>query len=237
MWLENIDLHLGVSVNAQQGYLDKDWGWSARLSADAHWQYAINRRFYNRMTLGAFVNLLDSDKTPDQYASAVYSQYKLDHKYGFSLAENIRYKWYHDLESWADVKVTSNELSGSKLLDNMALTLGSRIYYEGLSAEIGWRWQKYFSDADRVEKSFEQRLGAGLEWFNWQSDSHLRLRLGYERNLTDSENYWSLQLSYIESGHRGVSDYLPQTLAFSAIREQEGLLHALELQAEDEAQQ
>lgn len=236
-WLDNIALQLGLSVNAQQGYQDNDWGWSARVSADAHWQYVLNRRLYNRVSLGVFANILDTDRLPEQYASAVYSQYKLDHKYGFTLAENLRYKWYHDVESWADLKATSNELSDSQLIDNIALTLGSRIYYQGVAVDIGWRWQKYFDDSDRNDKELNQRLGAGLEWFSWQSDNHLRLRLGYERNLSDKENYWSLQLSYIESGHRGVSDYLPQSLAFSSLREQEGLLHALDRQANEQEQQ
>ncbi|BDX04911.1 hypothetical protein MACH26_04320 [Planctobacterium marinum] len=227
-WLNNLDLHLSARINGQRGLENKDLAWSARVSADTHWQYSINQRLFNRFSVGVFANILNEGRDPLQYASAVYSQYKLDHRHGLRASETLRYKWYHDLESWAQLSVTSNELSDKELLDNGFIQLGTRIYYQGVSADLAWRWQKYFKDAHRQSSGIDNRVGVGVEWFSWHSQNHWRLRMGFERNLSNNENYWSIRIGYLAAGHRLIDDYQPQSLAFSPLRQQEALLETLE---------
>lgn len=231
-WLGNWGLHVGLNLHGQKGYIDDDWAHSARLNINTHWQYSINRRFFNRFSVGVFGNFIESGNLLGQYATSVYSQYKLDHPYGFSISENIRYKWYHDLESWVQLSLTSNELSDSEIIDNTDLQIGTRLYYKGLAADIAYRWREFFQDDNRVTDTTDERLGIGLEWFDWEQAHHWRIRGGFDRNLSENENYWYINLSYNESGYRGVSDYLPQALSFEAMRAQEAALQAINEQNE-----
>ena len=220
-WWHNLDLNVGLSVAGQKGYLDDEQAWSARAHAQTQWQYSLNNRFYNRFNIGIWGNFIESGKNLQQYATSVYSQFKLDHRYGLRLSENIRYKWTHDLESWASVTLNSNRLSQQELLDNSILQLGSRIYYQGLSADIRWRYQRFFADQHRASSANDSRLSLRLNWFYWHNKEHYRIHVNYDRNLTFDENYWNIGFSYNFSRNRGVRDYLPQSLSFAPLRQQE----------------
>lgn len=225
-WLDNTDVNLGLSFAGQKAQLNREFAWSAQLRGNLHWDYAIDRRFFNRFSAQAWVNLIDSGKDPQQYANAVYSQYKLDHRHGIRVSESMRFKWHHDLESWFNVQLNSNPLGQTELLDNGVAELGSRVFYQGVAVDLSWRYQIFTNDEDRNRSINDSRLGIGFDWFYWRTNQHLRWRLGYERNLLSDENYWNLSFSYNRSGYRGVRDYLPQTMSFSALRQQEAVLTA-----------
>ncbi len=225
-WLRHFDLNLGLSIASQKGYLHGEHAWSARTHANLYWQYAIDRRYFNRLGVSAFYHVIGSGKDPIQYANSVYSQYKLDHRHGIKLTDSMQYRWHHDLQSWFNLSLTSNPLGQSSWLDNSVAEIGTRVFYQGLSADIAWRWQHFNSDEDRNRSRDAHRLGLGLEWFTWDKQQHYRFRAGVDRNFEFDENYWYLGISYNRSGNRGVRDYLPQSMAFPALRQQQALLDA-----------
>lgn len=218
---QNIQLSTSLSIAAQNGYQNEGLAWSSQAEVELQWQNSLNRRLFNRISVRLWGNLIESGKDTQQFATSVYSQYKLDHRYGVEVTENISYKWHHDLVSWAKFSLNSNPLSDKNLLDNGKIELGARMFYQGLSTDIRWRYQTFLTDKDRLTKSHDSRISAAIEWFDWREDSHFRLRVNYDRNLTTNENYWGISISYNDSGARGVQDYAPQSLTFSDLRQQQ----------------
>lgn len=220
-WWDEWNLNAGLRFSAQEGLVDDELAWSGRVNVQAIKQYSLNRRWFNRFSINLWTNLIRSGKDPLQYATAVYSQYKLDHRYGVQLSDTLRYKWHHDFESWLEFTLNSNPFSDNDLVDNGILVLGSRLFYQGFAADVRWRYQSFMADDNRTNSSKDSRLSLALDWFGWEEDAHYRLRLGYDRNLLARENYWFMGVSWNESGARGVQDYMPQSLAFANLRQQE----------------
>jgi hypothetical protein len=223
-WHDNISLHSGATIAAQEGALTGDWGWSARINAALDIKTSWNRRWFNRLTFDSWARVLDSDDITGEYATSVYSQYKLDHRYGLNISDHLRLKVHHDTELWGKIAINSNPLFDEFSIDNLVTQLGARAFYKGLAADIKWQYRRFFVDRDRRRLLKDYRIGVGLDWFAWQQNSHFRIRLGYDRDLSNDENYWSVRFIFNDDSGRGVRDYMPQSLSFSGLRHQQFML-------------
>lgn len=223
-WRDAIQLQIGANVAAQQGSTSDDWAWSSRFNIAAHGIHSWDNRLFNRWHVDLWGRLLDHDRNTAEYATSVYSQYKLDHRYGISIADHLRYKLTHDSDLRASIRVNSNPLFEDFGVDNLISVVGARFFYQGLAADINWRYQRFLKDDHRRVASGDSRLGLSFDWFAWQESSHFRLRFGLERDLLNDENFWSIRLIYLNDNGRGVRDYVPQSLAFKPLRHQQFIL-------------
>ncbi len=225
-WLEQrqpfaLNWRFDTNFNFQSSHNNTPSAWSMGYRLSTDWDYSINKRFFNRWTLSAAGNVLQTRENPDDYFSGVYSRYKEEHRFGISINDKIRYKPTHDSELYLEGRLQSNDLDDSFSLDQSRWVSGAKVFYQGLVLEGELSHRRYYRDKNRQRATDQNIIGLKLDWMVWKRRENWRLRLNYQHDFHANENAWSLNLVWGNNRGRGVPDYLPSELSFRSLRERQ----------------
>lgn len=199
---------------------DFDDPWSLSGSGEVAWQ----QRRRDPWSLTGYARVygwhLQADPVPPGPLDwDVYTDYRADHRYGFSLRETLRWRPAYDAELRLDLGMTSNEALFTSAVDQWRLRANWQQMIGGLGLEVGAGLRYSLDDDDRTAHQLSVLPELGIWWTGLARDHRqrtfrLRLRLNPDRQAANI--VLSYQRDYRVRGH--YRDYIPGTPAFKPLR-------------------
>jgi hypothetical protein len=216
----NLTFQLSGSAYMQQ-IQNQDIHWHGYLKGSLSHRQPLNDKTVNIPSLSLFGRLLSRDEAPDEYAARVdndvYSDYKADHRYGLTLADQIRYRPWLDTLWTARAALTSNE----NLLkpDYLSLKPQWKQMLGNGQIDLGYRFIHYWADDDRRKSVNRHFLHLNLNWATWQKNQN-RWELGakLQYDLDNQEILGMLYLSWHGGEGRAYRDFMPGEIDFLNLR-------------------
>jgi hypothetical protein len=200
--------------------------WAAYAAVTSTWHQYWNSDLENRIRLRGFGRELSVDEDrPMTVDDDVHSGYKVDHRHGLLLSDELIYRPWLDSEFRAGFSVTSNEDLALWDADSHSLMLGAAQYYRPFVASIGYRQRQFLSDDDRNNSDRSDLLDLRLLWEHWnQRGDLLQVGARFNYDLDDAEASFSVGISWNRTEGQGFDDIAPTELRFNSLRQQQTYL-------------
>lgn len=205
-----------------------DWGTHAMLRGAASWRARWGQRWQYRATLGGFTRWLSLK--PDEASRAsdldrdVFTEYKEDHRQGLELGQRLSYRPTRDARASLEASMLTNEALNPGDPDRFRVDADWDQRLGRWRMGVGYRWEHFFDDADRTDRTDQSSLRLDLGWERWQADGGRRfagLGLRYDRN--DQDATVQLTLGTTWGAGRLLRDFAPDEQLFRDLREWRGV--------------
>ncbi|HIE02113.1 MAG TPA: hypothetical protein EYP59_17820 [Thiotrichaceae bacterium] len=216
----NLTFQLGGSAYMQQ-VQDQDIEWHGFMKGTVSQRWLLGDKTVNIPSVSLFGRVLSRDESPDEYAARldndVYSDYKADHRYGITIADQIRHRPWLDTLWIGRAGITSNE----NLLEPDYLSLKAQwkqMLGDG-QVDLGYRFTHYWADDDRRKSVNRHFLLLDLNWAIWQQNQ-TRWELGaqLQQDLDNDELLGMLYISWHGGKGRAYRDFMPGEIDFLNLR-------------------
>lgn len=207
-----------------------EWAYGGNLSATR--RYDINGCVYRTGFLRLHardLSLKRSGYTPGTVDQDIYTPWKREHPYGYSIGQRIVWDRRLDRQWWARANLRSNTHLNPMKPDSVAFDFGQW----GQTGWLQWGWSyrvtEYQRDRYRDADFLQQLLNFDAQWEHW-FNSGRRIELGayYRHDLTQMRHAYGFQMSYYFSRGRGYLDIPPQRMRFRDVRHQLAIPNWLE---------
>ncbi|HEW97645.1 MAG: hypothetical protein DRR00_17600 [Candidatus Parabeggiatoa sp. nov. 3] len=216
----NLSFQLAGLAYMQQ-VQNQDIEWHGFLKPTLSQRWPLGDKTVTIPSVSLFGRLLSRDDSPDEYAARVdndvYSDYKAEHRYGLTLADQIRHRPWLDTLWIGRAGITSNE----NLLDPDYLSLKAQwkqMLGDG-QLNLGYRFTHYWADDDRRKSVNRHFLLLDLNWNMWQQNQ-TRWELGakLQQDLDNDELLGMLYISWHGGEGRAYRDFMPGEIDFLNLR-------------------
>jgi len=198
-----------------------EWHGFAKGSLSQRW--LLGEKTVNLPSVSLFGRLISRYDLPDDYHYAarldndVYSDYKADHRYGLSIADQLTYRPWLDTLWTGRLALTSNE----KFYEPDYLSLKG-VWKQMLGQgqlDLGYRFTHYWADDDRSRSYNRHFLLLDLNWNFWRSNK-TRWELGakLQQDLDNHELLGMLYISWHGGNGRAYRDFMPGEIDFLRLR-------------------
>ncbi|MDN7135963.1 hypothetical protein [Pseudidiomarina terrestris] len=229
-WLPNkyFDAQARLNLYYQAAATDDEaeGAWSAYASLSGRWKYYWNNRTRNELELLVFGRELSEELTPAvPIDDDIVTQYKLDHRYGLTVRDQLTYQPWLDTRVHLEGQFTLNELGQGQLLDHWSVTSGWRQYFKPWRLGLDASYTQYLRDDNRRRRLSSTQLALSVDYEWWQAQGNLwQLSFDIRHDINRNTTGAFLGISWNHTAGQGYDDFAPPTLLFSPLRQR----HALE---------
>lgn len=229
-WIPNkyFDAQARLNFYYQAGAAENELrgAWSTIGSLSGRWKYYWNNRTRNELEVLAYArHLSESTKPAGPIDDDIVTQYKLDHRYGLSVRDQITYQPWLDARAHVEGKLTFNEVGDSQLLDHWSVTGGWRQYFKPWRLGLDARYSQYLRDDNRPRRLSSTQLALSIDYEWWQAMGNLwQFSFDIRHDINRSNTSAFIGISWNHTAGQGYDDFAPPTLLFAPLRQR----HALE---------
>lgn len=166
----------------------------------------LNEKVTNSFTGSIFGRYLSQKYFIEEIDSDIFSEYKLNHQYGLSLSDTIKYRPYLDTLLFTRAKLSSNE---NFSLDNYSLKFGVKQLIDKFELHLDYTYLEYLKDRDRSTDISREYLKFAI-LFDWWSEylNRFNLRFDFKQELSSGEFFGGFFIEYNFSEGRGFRDFI-----------------------------
>jgi hypothetical protein len=219
---QNLTLSLAGSAYLQQ-LRDNGLEWHGFAKGSLSQRWLLGDKTVSIPSVSLFGRLLSRDDLSDDYQYAarldndVYSDYKADHRYGLSIADQLTYRPWLDTLWTGRIALTSNETFYDP--DYLSLKgVWKQMLGQG-QLDLGYRFMHYWADDDRSRNYNRHFLLLDLNWNAWHSNkSRWEIGAKLQHDLDNNELFGMLYLSWHDGNGRAYRDFMPGEIDFLRLR-------------------
>lgn len=219
---QNLTLSLAGSAYLQQ-LRDNGLEWHGFTRGTLSQRWLLGDKTINTPRVSLFGRLLSRYDQPDDSLFAarldndVYSDYKAEHRYGLTIADQLTYRPWLDTLWSGRIAVTSNE----KFYEPDYLGFNGvwkQMLGEG-QLDLGYCFTHYWADDVRSKSSNRHFLSLELSW-NWWRSNKTRWEVGakLQQDLDNNDLLGMLYISWHGGNGRVYRDFMPGEIDFLNLR-------------------
>ncbi len=189
------------------------------LAGRMTWRQVIARGLTNQPGVRLFLRFL-ADPLPlasacEELDLDVYSRYKTEHRYGFTLEDRLVLATTPRSRLWMAASLTANEFWGELRPDSLQWEAGGDLRVGWLNLSLAYRLRRYLSDDDRSHSFSRHVVSAGFSWDHWQKNQQ-RWEWGgrFHHDLSRNASSFAVFLAWHGGRGRGWRDFSPRETVF-----------------------
>lgn len=177
----------------------------------------FNENLTNSINISAFGRYLSEKSYLKELDRDIFSEYKLNHRYGLSLSDTFKYSPFIDTLLISRFKLNTNENFN---LDNYYFQFEIKQLIENFQIDLGVKFQNYLKDRDRGGSYSRTYLEFNLLYELYlESLNRLAIELNLKRDLDSEDIFTLLLLKYDFNSGKLFEDYIPYEIDFLNLRE------------------
>jgi hypothetical protein len=205
--------------------MSDSWETGLHTAAFINQRRPFNERAQHTPFAGAFghYSTLDSLEATrfDYLDQDVFSQYRGEHRWGWTIGDAVEYRPWLDTEWQATISLASNEDLNPFAPDHWGIQLAWRQLLGPARVNAGYQLKHFLADDDRDSDLFRQALSLEVLWEHWIRGRH-RLEAGglLRHHWPEREFSCYLVLNWHFSAGRFLRDFHPRETDFRRLRHQ-----------------
>ncbi len=208
------------------GWDEGDMEASLKASGTLFKRLDLGLKTYHVPSVNFFARWLSLDDAGDYEADEldqdVFTPYKRDHGTGVRISDYLTHRPWLDTMWRGGVSVASNEYFNLLDPDYVSAELEWRQLLGDFQLNAAYKGFHYFSDDDREESSFRDRVGLELVWSRWFGKLHLlEAGVAFQRELDTGENTGEVFVTGRFGSGRGFRDFRTGEIDFYDVRVRE----------------